>query len=258
MAANLERLAQEFKQAGHPEVADGASALARLARKLKAPENFLTVPALNTSVAVEMQAAAAPETVKIYPEISLEEEWNRQAQNLARFFAKELKFETSEGYIATLPKFEPQPKKWEGRLDTPVLIETRISPKRQCELVGIQYVSDDLEKTDWNEILKNYTTPKVPYTSWLEDGRNNLKKKPENVRKNLGADEFGGTELEGIALYISNPKILEHHFLDLPGTSVGSFDASSLILWDGQPRLFYVWVGFAGPRFGSVVRGKQR
>lgn len=40
MAADLERLAKEFKKAGHPEIAEGASVLARFARKLRAPETF--------------------------------------------------------------------------------------------------------------------------------------------------------------------------------------------------------------------------
>lgn len=38
MAANLERLAREFYRAGYPEMALGANALCRLARKLHAPE----------------------------------------------------------------------------------------------------------------------------------------------------------------------------------------------------------------------------
>jgi len=198
------------------------------------------------------------EAIKIYPEISLEDEWNRQTQNLARIFAKELKFETTEAYMATLPKFEPQPENWKGRLATPVIVETRINPSRQCELAGIRYALDGISKTNWNKNLKNYTTPKAPYAAWLEDGRNNLNKKPEDVRKNLKDDEIAGTEFDGIALYIANPKILEHHFLDLPGTAVESVHAAYLILWHGGPMLSYFFVDRANPEFGSVVRGRQK
>lgn len=224
----------------------------------------MAIERLNTigvKASIEEQAAKTPETVKIYPEISLEEEWNRQAQNLARLFAKELKFKTFEEYIATLPKFEPQPKSFEGRLDTPVLVETRISIERQCGLAGIQYASDGLRKIAWNEKLRGYTPPQVPYATWLEDGRNNLNKKPKDVRKNLKKeDELGGTELDGIALLISNPKILEDHNLDLPGTSV-EFESdvvACLDLWGGQPRLGCRRVDEENPMFGSVVRGRQK
>lgn len=58
MAADLERLAREFKGAGQSEIGDGASALAQLARKLKAPESFpITASALSTPVAAEVPSA---------------------------------------------------------------------------------------------------------------------------------------------------------------------------------------------------------
>lgn len=251
MAAKLEQLAKEC-QDKYPQIADGLTNLAKTARQLGAPESF------SGEAPVEKQAIETLEAVKIYPEISLEAEWNRQAQNLAKLFAKELKFNTPGEYVATLPEFEPQPENWKGRLDTSVLVETRISLKRQCELVGINYVSDGLRKTDWNKKLKGYTTPQAPYAAWLEDGGNNLNKKPENVKENLKTDELGGTELEGIALYISNPKILEHHYLDLPGTTDGSGYSACLRLWGGRPKLHCRWTDNAPPRFGSVVRGRQK
>src|SRR3989344_2018509 len=43
MAADLERLAREFREAGHSEITDGINDLVRLARKLHAPESFSTI-----------------------------------------------------------------------------------------------------------------------------------------------------------------------------------------------------------------------
>jgi hypothetical protein len=198
------------------------------------------------------------ETVKIYPEISLEEEWQRQIQGFIRLgFHTKLGL-TGEDYTKRFPKFTPQPENFKGRLDTPVLVETRISPKDQCELAGMRYALGGLAKRDWNEKRKDYTTPKAPYATWLEDGRSNLGKKPEDVRKNLKDDEIAGTELDGIALYISNPKILEHHSLGLPGAAVGSDNAAYLDSWHGRPKLHYGWFDYADPKFGSVVRGRQK
>lgn len=247
MAADLERLAIKFGKAGHPEMEVYLNAGAKIARKLGVPESF----SVNGT-------ASQAEAIKVYPEISLEEEWQRQAEKLARLFAQELGFKTLDEYMVTLPKFEPQPKEYRGRLDTPVIVETRISPARQCQLAGIRYFLDGLDKNDWNGDPGRYRSPEAPYATWLEDGRNNLGEKPEDVRKKLKDDERCGTELDGIALCISNPKILEHHFLDLPGTSVGSDHAAYLPLWFGRLRLNCRFVDDADPRFGSVVCGRQK
>lgn len=198
------------------------------------------------------------ETVKVYPEISLEEEWQRQIEGFIRLgFHTELG-KTEKEYAKRFPRFTSQPDTFKGRFDTPVLVETEISPERQCELAGIQYFLDGLDKTDWNENRKNYTAPEAPYPAWLNDGRDNRNKKPEDVRKKLKDDEIAGTEYDGIALYISNPEILKHHFLDLPGTTVGSDRAAYLSLWHGRPRLHRRWGGLADPRWGSMVRGRQK
>lgn len=208
------------------------------------------------SVATSEKQTTKTKEVKIYPEISFQEERVRQIRRyISLGFHKKLG-KTEEEYAKRFPEFTLQPENFKRRLDTPVLVETEISPEDQCELAGIEYGLDGLNKEDWNKKLKDYTAPKAPYATWLEDGRNNLNKKPEDVRKNLKGDKIGGTELDGIALYISNPKILEHHFLDLPGTAVGSGGAASLRLWVGRPELVYSWADDAHPRFGSVVRGR--
>lgn len=222
------------------------------------PEEFSKPEDPFVATPVEKPAVKVPESTKIFPEIPLEEEWQRQSRRFVELgFHEELGL-TGEEYIATLPKFEPQPEEWKGRMDTPVIVEIRISPKRQSELAGLKYFLEGVDKADWNKTLKGYIAPEGPYAVWLDDGRNHMKKSVKDVRKNLKADELAGAELDGIALYVSNPKILEHHFLDLPGTSVESDGAAGLRLWDGGPEVFCSFVGGAHPRFGSVVRGRQK
>lgn len=232
------------------DIADSLQRLGELPERFSKPEA--------SDVSSELQPAKI-ETVKIYPEISLQEERIRQIQGFIKLGFHTKLGKTEEEYATRFPEFSPQSENSKGKLGiTPVLVETEIGPKDQCELAGIEYVLGGLSRADWNKNLKNYETPKAPYAAWLEDGRNNLNKKPTGVRKNLKADEFGGTELEGIALYISNPKILEHHFLDLPGTAVESDNSAYLDLWYGRPRLDYRFAAFAHPEFGSVVRGSQK
>ncbi len=191
----------------------------------------------------------------VYPGIPLAAEWSRQAQNLAGLFAKELKFKTQEEYIATLPKLEPQPDAWRGRFDTPLIVETRVSPKRQAELLGMRNFLDGLKKTDGNT-KKKYVLPKAPYTTWLNNGKDKFSKAPNAILKNLKADEIAANELDGIALYIANPDILDYQFLYLPGTIVEREYAAFLDLWYGLPRLDFNFVDSALPKFGVVLRGR--
>ena len=243
MAANLERLAKEWAEKGYPQMEEYLNAGAKKARQLGAPESF----------SVESQLAKT-ETIKIYPEISLEEEWNRQSQNLAALFVKELGL-TNEQYIASLPKFELQPKEYKGRLDIPVIVETRVPLEKMLKLVGInKYFNVGLIK-EWEK--DKFETPKTPYTTWLNDSSINLNKSVDTVRKGLKSDERGGTVFDGIALYLRDPKILEHHFLDLPGSQVVSGRAPYLNRWNEQPRLNHFWTAHASPNGGSVVAGRK-
>ncbi|MEK7450403.1 MAG: hypothetical protein AAB662_00515 [Patescibacteria group bacterium] len=53
MSSDLEKLARKFLGSGHSEIADGASALAELARKVHAPETFLQpfdIPAVSDKI----------------------------------------------------------------------------------------------------------------------------------------------------------------------------------------------------------------
>lgn len=204
---------------------------------------------------VERGSDISPEPIKIYPEIALEQEWTRQAQKLASLFAKELNFSTHEEYMITLPRFDLQPKEYKGRLDIPVIVETRVPLKRMLALAGIDtYFDVDLIK-DWEK--GRFRTPKAPYITWLNDGSVNLNKSVANVRVALRSDERGGTDFDGIALYLKDPKILEHHYLDLPGSQVDSGGAPFLGRWAELPRLRHGFVDDAGPVYGSVVAGRK-
>ena len=193
---------------------------------------------------------------KIYPEISLEKEWGRQAQILAGYFAQELNL-TSEQYIATLPQFEPQPENWNGRLDTPVIIETRISPERQLDIVGVYEFFDVLKKTAWVQ-TPGYKILSGPDTAWLDDGRNHMNQASKDVKNSLKEDEVGGKILDGLALFIVNPTILKKRSLDLPDSLVDEKFSVLLALWGNKPVLSYHLVGETVPSFGSVVRGRQK
>lgn len=190
-------------------------------------------------------------------ELDLDAKWSRQTQRFLELgFHNELKLSKRE-YLDSLPKFRTQPEQFLGRFDIPVIVETRIPVKRQCELVGIKYFLDGLEVVDWADDPKGYRTSDKPYVAWLQDGEKNLNKAVQAVRKKLVEDERGGTEFDGVALYTAHPQVLEHHFLDLPGTMAGSFSTPFLHLWHSLPRLSCSCPDQALPLFGSVTCGRE-
>ncbi len=164
---------------------------------------------------------------------------------------------TKKEYSLSLPSFTLQPVAYKNRFDIPLLVERRIPVARQCELAGVTYFLGGLNVRDWSEDPQGYKTPEKPYVTWVQDGSANLDRSVENVRSRFVEDERGGTEFDGIALYIAHPEILENHYTDLPGTSVGPGGTPWVGLWDGEPKLDYDWVGAAAPGFGSVSCGRQ-
>lgn len=193
------------------------------------------------------------ESLKVFLEIFLPEELQIQSQRLAKLFAAELKYKTPEEYIATLPKFKLQLDNWKGGLCIPIIAETRVPLKRMLELAGIDFYFDVDSITDWKE--GKFTTPKTPYTTWVNDGTFNLGKSVKLVRESLKAHERGANIYEVIALYLRDPEILDKHWLDIPGSQVDSDSVPFLGRWGrkGRPELSRHLADFARPHYGSVV-----
>lgn len=211
---------------------------------------------------------SSPETKRVAlstPELKFRDEWLRQAQKYIKLgFHKELGLSEQE-YLDSLPKFGPQPENFKGRFDIPIMVETRISVKRQCELAGIEYCLDVVDVGwpsafpygDWPNDSKGYKTPNVPYITWMQDGASNLGESVDIVREKLAKDERGATIFGGIAFYLAQPKVLEHHFMDLPGTEVVPYRNPCLDSWDGQPRLGWHRIDRFSPDDGSASCGRN-
>lgn len=216
---------------GHPENQDPTKQFAIQQAKRLLVEAKVKDPGPKEDKPSLTQEPSSEET----KQIDLDLEWQRQAQKLIDLgFHTELGLSRDE-YLSSLPKFEPQPETFPSRFDIPVLVEKRIAPQRQAELAGLDYWLKDLDVSDWKDDPKGYKTPNAPYTTWMQDGRKNLNKKVSEVRKALASDERGATEHDGIALFIAHPEILEDHYIDLPGTSVGAGRAPFLDRWRGRP-----------------------
>lgn len=155
----------------------------------------------------------------------------------------------------------PQPENFGGKVDIPSAILGQVPPKDVYEAAGMDYNLDRLNVRDWPDDPRGYTTPQGLYLTWMDTGVFNLDKKVEDVRAILKVemhDLRGAAEADGSGLYFAHPRILEHHFVDLPGTSVGLDRAPYLDLFGGRPRVHYFhWVGNAPPRWGSALCGRE-
>lgn len=250
MAAELEKLARELAAQGHQV---GAQIVKDSSKSwLKAgliPKNL-------------ENRALAQEEKPVGPELDLEAEWQHQSSRFIAFgYHVELGL-TDEAYLESLPRFGPQPGEYRGRLDVPLLVETRISWLRQAELARIT-VSDYLRsRVDQTRPWKgnNFQMPEVAYTGYFNNWSQRFTEKiaPYEARKQLVADEVGAGPFEGIALQVANPELTKKgHYFDLIGYSVKSGYVPRLDHWDGSPELNAHWGSHAHDSFRPLVRGSK-
>lgn len=218
---------------------------------------------------------------KIYPEISLKEERERQIGNFIKLGFPRFLHMSKEQYADRFPEFTSQPPSFKGRMDTPALIDPAIPIRDKCDLAGIEYQLLGLDVSDWSTGLINRLRKMRPYAAWFDHGKNSLGKKIEDVERSLGHDQASAISTEGIDLFIHGlyqrgPVISKHCSPVFAGTSVsakgrtgdslvdkarGKFEARTvavLILSDGQPALSYAYVDTSSHESGVVVRGRQK
>lgn len=114
---------------------------------------------------------------------------------------------------------------------------------------GASYLAD-------NRVTNLDTIPRGHYLAFgVEDGRAMRNTKPSVCLAQFKRDKrFGGTVNEGISTVMYEPEILQHHFIDLPGSRCGGGGVPYLFEVDG-PKLGALWGGNANPSYGSLSYG---
>lgn len=194
-------------------------------------------------------------------EAEIKEELARQADRYIEFGLNKhpkiklarAKFKDSLVAFAAL-----RPEKFADGLSLPLAVLGQVPPKDVYTASGFDYFLNNSDVRDWPGDPYGYRTPQRLYLARMVDtGIGNLNKKVEAVRANLAADLRGATEADGSGFIVAHPRILEHHYSDLPGTRVGLDRAPCLALFSGGPEVDYLWVGGASPRFGSALCGRD-
>lgn len=239
---------RELKKTGDPRDNERAAIIAAMH---KARENDIPLPVAKNSRS-EVLAA---------PELNLEAEWQRQANRYVELGYHRKLGLTEEAYLASLPKFEPQPEDYRGKFDVTLLVETRIPWERQAQLAVISafdYLRERINQTrPWDGRSK---TPETPYTGWFNGWGQRFPDKitPFDARKQLTQDEIGAGPFEGIALQITHPELTRSgKYFDLIGYQVESGRVPCLHRWHGRPRLGAGWGGDAHVDFRPLVRGSK-
>lgn len=147
--------------------------------------------------------------------------WSMQIERLIDMgFHAELGMDEDE-YRGTMPTFQPQPAKFKGRFDHPLLIDPRVSLQRQLDLhkilVDHQITEGQVTLLSMRELSKQHI-PKQPYQLWT---RAELRPYEEVHRaggpemRTVGEftyDERGLTATEGLALLRESPNMLYNGF----------------------------------------------
>lgn len=148
----------------------------------------------------------------------------------------------------------PHPDWLPKSLNIPVVaLGTSVYLEQQAEFAGIE--------TDY-ELSSGYNTAgsityREPHLIWMQDGSKYRDKSVEWVRNYLWKRE-AATQYDGVALAIGHPniqKVLDDHFIDLPGTAVASIFAPFLGRFRGKLRLAFRPVTLAHPYWGSATCG---
>lgn len=154
-------------------------------------------------------------------------------------------------YRASLPPFRNQPVTLSGRLDVPVLVETRIPWRRQAELAGVR-LSAGMRTSEVADRDAHEHQP-GPYTLWCNDWGQRFVDPvaPAQARSQLADDEIGATVAELLALELNHAQLSRQGlFFEAIGSAmVGLTDAVPV----GSPRdrypCLYHWRG--APELGS-------
>lgn len=187
---------------------------------------------------------------------ALQAELEAQAKRYIEFgFAKKLGMTQYRFKDRVMGLAAPQPESYKGRFDIPVVvIGAQVPAVEQYRMIGFDYYLSDLGIQDRD--VKGYQTPNVPHLVWMQDGKVNLGKSVDKVRASFSRDERGANLYDGVGLVVARPDILKDHFIDLPGTQVGSGSAPFLNLWHDLPEVRCSFIDDTHSRFGSASGGR--
>lgn len=142
--------------------------------------------------------------------------WEIQKDHLVELGFHKVLGMTEQDYRDSLPNFQSQPIDFKHRFDIPILVDPRISLRRQFKLlkIGGYYATRSINPVNI-ENIEGLETPETPYQIWTNEGTRFKEISEMGARKNFATDERGLTIIEGLGLIRERPFILQEHPIDL-------------------------------------------
>jgi len=168
-----------------------------------------------------------PSTVEHLRIDKIEAEVEKQVLRYQEFgFPKKLKM-TNEIFKDRIMKLVvPQPEKYRGKFDIPVIVlGSRIWARQQYKSIGFNYNVSliAIENSD----PKGYMTPRTPHLVWMQDGT--AKCGSDKISfKSFHNDERGANVLDAVGLLMARPDLLKDHSVVLPGSTFGAYKTAAL------------------------------
>lgn len=203
------------------------------------------------------------ERVKVYPEISLEEEFVRQRPLVITRVAAPLGFSESDASLLLPTRFPERPQSFNDDNSVPVIVPKFSFPWGEtvdaAELRMSDYLRGRLpELSEWKD-PRGIATPDKPYGAWLYVGDDYFYRKPSDVRDEIlrEGDRRGGGHWDGLALSVVREDIVKVKSFDLIGSNVGQVDMACVYWWNDRPLFGADHVDLETPNFRSLVCGSE-
>jgi hypothetical protein len=163
----------------------------------------------------------------------LAQERERQIQRLVgRFVVDDREIEgrnlhlvlgvSKDEYIDSIPPLPPQPERWRGRFDFPVVVDPRVGIKKLVELLKFIPIADFAVK--WERTYGGIILPDSPYWIWAQDGGGEGRRYANIAaldwwEKKCAENERGLTLREALFLFYQQPDInLSPYWFAAPGS----------------------------------------
>jgi hypothetical protein len=92
----------------------------------------------------------------------------------------------------------------------------------------------------------------------IETGKTTLGKTPDEAIKKIKAEDRSPLTLEeGVALITHHPEILKDHYVWTPGSRLGDGKVANLWLYEGKPKLNWIWANLSVAEWGSASCGSR-
>ncbi len=205
------------------------------------------LPSLGADVRLVIDAAAANESVSLTVNPRLAQArvlWNAG-------FGKEVGATSFSEYLTGIPAVPDELKHENSAYPHLILVDARVPAATVCRLLGVQPKGNALTAN-----MAHLQEKGIVYWMRCQDGGRHRGRSVKDAESTFDAGEQGLSAVEGLALVLQMPTLLQERYLDLANSVHDGFENSTACLgtWNGNPELRWRWRDHADPRCQAASR----